>query len=336
MAPIDLDAIEDEWDDDPTDVPRSRKLSPAARQRIERLATARVVAVDRGRITIVLDDDDKADDAVPIEAALAGTMRHDKAVVGDQVRVKVARHATDTARVVEVLPRWSQLLRTGDDDIDDARVVVANADQVVVVIAANYLEAGRRLLDRIMIAASVGGLRTALCVNKIDLDHDRDAVAEVVARYAGLGVAAVTTSATTGEGLTALRELVEGRWSAFTGHSGVGKSSLFNQLVPDAAHAVGDLGARGGRHTTVASRAMRLPEATGWIVDTPGIRSFGLGIVDPRDLAQHVPEFADLECGLDDCLHDGEPDCALDGAAVDPERLMSYRRLLAALRGGAS
>ncbi|MEX0831901.1 MAG: ribosome small subunit-dependent GTPase A [Nitriliruptoraceae bacterium] len=330
MPRIDIDAIEDEWDDEPEFVPRSRNLSPAARRRIDELAIARVVAIDRGRVSIVLDE---TSDVQPIDATLAGTMRHEKAAVGDRVRVRPARHTSDAPRIVEVLDRETRLVRTADDGLDDARVVVANADQVVVVIAADHLQSGAGLLDRVMVAASAGGLASAVCVNKIDLVDDRSMVIELLDRYAQLGVAGVATSATTGEGIEALRALLTTQWSAFTGHSGVGKSSLFNLLVPEAFHTVADVGRYGGRHTTVASRAMRVADENAWLIDTPGVRSFGLGVVHPEELQQHFPELVGLPCSLDDCVHDGEPGCALDDAAVYPERLVSYRRLLAALRG---
>lgn len=328
MPRIDVDAIEDEWEEDHHLLSRrDRELSQAAKKRIRSLDTARVVGVDRGRITLVLDGD-------IIEARLAGTMRGDKAVVGDRVRVRAARHDSDEARVVEVLPRDTVLRRTADDELDDERIVVANADTVVVVLAADYLDVGVRFADRVLVAASVGGLVPALCINKIDLVEDRASVEQVAQRYGDIDVEVQVTSAQTGEGLDALRELLAGCWTAFAGHSGVGKSSLFNLLVPEAERAVGELGRYGGRHTTVSSRAMRVPGIDAWLVDTPGVRSFGLGALDDRELARHFPELAALACNLDDCIHDGEPGCALPGATVHPARLDSYRRLLLALRGG--
>ncbi len=143
----------------------------------------------------------------------------------------------------------------------------------------------------------------------------------------------VLTSAATGEGIDELAEALAGAWTAFTGHSGVGKSSLFNVLVPEADRDIGELGRRGGRHTTVASRAMPVPDVDAWLVDTPGVRAFGLGAITAVELAQHVPELAGLDCAMDDCLHDGEPGCRIDRAEIHPARLASYRRLLAAVRG---
>ena len=155
-------------------------------------------------------------------------------------------------------------------------------------------------------------------------------------RYEAIGVVSCVTSAVTGEGLDGLAELVTGCWSAFAGHSGVGKSSLFNRLVPEAEREVGEVGRYGGRHTTTSARAMRIPSLDAWLVDTPGVRSFGLGTLAPGDLHRHFPELAGLRCRLDDCAHDGEPGCALPDADVHPDRLASYRRLLASLREAAA
>lgn len=327
MPRIDIESLEDEWEgDDHLPARRGRELSQRAKRRIEELDVARVVGVDRGRVLVVLDDE-------VAEASLAGTMRGAKAVVGDRVRVRPAPRDDDGGlRIVEVLERDTVLTRTGDDAQADERVVVANADQVVVVLAADHLDAGVRLLDRVMVAASAGGLDTVMCVNRCDLVERRQPLEELVARYEPLGVTGRITSALTGEGVDELAEVLAGCWSAFTGHSGVGKSSLFNRLVPDAQREVGEIGSRGGRHTTVASRAMHLPALDAWLVDTPGVRSFGLGLVDARELAAHFPELASLRCALADCIHDGEPGCRLAESPIHPERLASYRRLLASLR----
>jgi ribosome biogenesis GTPase / thiamine phosphate phosphatase len=327
MPRIDFDAFEDEWEDDDERPPRrGRELSPAARARINELGSARVVAVDRGRVSVLFDGE-------VVDATLAGTMRGTKTVVGDHVRVRAPRHEQDLPRIVEVLDRETVLTRTGDDTEDDERILVANADQVVVVLAADHLDTGVRFLDRVMVSASVGGLETAVCVNRIDLVDDRGAVSSVMDRYQRLGVTWLVTSAKTGEGIDDLIALLSLQWSAFAGHSGVGKSSLFNLVVPEAEREVGEIGPRGGRHTTTASIAMHVRAIDAWLVDTPGVRSFGLGALEPRQLARHFPELAALTCAHDDCIHDGEPGCRLAEAQIHPDRLASYRRLLASLRG---
>jgi len=327
MPRIDIEALEDEWEEDHHLLTRrSRELSVAARARIDELDAARVIGVDRGRVTIIVD-------GRIVEATYAGTMRGEKAAVGDRVRVRPPKHETDIARIVEVLPRDTVLTRTADDVDDTERVVVANADQIVVVLAADHLDVGVRFLDRVLVAASVGGVDPLVCINKRDLVDVAGPLDEVVTRYAGFGVPVRVTSATTGEGVDELALLLGGTWTAFTGHSGVGKSSLLNRLVPDASQKVGALGRYGGRHTTVAAWALEAPALDSWLVDTPGVRSFGLGSLRPAELGRHFPELAALDCQLADCAHAGEPGCRLPEADIHPDRLASFERLRASLAG---
>jgi ribosome biogenesis GTPase / thiamine phosphate phosphatase len=332
MPRIDVEALEDEWEDDHHLLAQRRRsdpLSEAAKQRVGEFDEGRVVAVDKGQVRVLYEGE-------VLPARFAGGMRGTKVVVGDQVRVKPPRHETDEARIVELLERRTVLMRTADDAAtDDERIVIANADAIAVVLAAENLEMGVRFLDRVLVAASVGRVEPLVVVNKIDLVPDHGAIHDVVARYEGAGVDVLLTSAVTGEGLHDLEQRLTEAWTAFTGHSGVGKSSLFNRLVPDADRQVGEIGRYGGRHTTVSTRAMRIPALEAWLVDTPGVRSFGLGALEPTELARHFPELAALDCQLDDCVHDGEPGCALASASVHPERLAAYRRLLAALREAA-
>ncbi len=323
---IDIELLEEEFDDD-FRPPTGARYSERARERIRRDGTGRVVAVDRGRVTVLFEGE-------VLEAAYAGSMRREKVAVGDRVRVRPPKRDNDAARVTERLDRDTVLLRTSDDALEDERVIVANADQVVVVISADYLDVGVRFLDRVLVAASTGGLTGIVCINKTDLVEDQDQVADVARRYESVGYEVLRTSAKAREGVEELRWRLEGCWTAMTGHSGVGKSSLFNLLIPEADHLVGAMGPRGGRHTTVSARALPVPghEDT-WLIDTPGVRSFGIGGLAPGDLAQHFPELRGLACALDDCLHDGEPGCRIDDAEIHPDRLASYRRFLAALRG---
>jgi ribosome biogenesis GTPase / thiamine phosphate phosphatase len=330
MPRIDMDAHEDEWDDE---VGRSGRpprrdvvLSREARERIAEHDVAQVVGVDRGHVDVLWEGE-------VVTARYAGSMWRIRVVVGDRVRIRPPRHDTDVARVLDRMDRDTILQRTGDDGDADERVLVANADQVAVVLAADRLEPALGFLDRVQIAGAVGGLSTLIVVNRCDLVDNRDELDRMLDRYRALNIPVVWTSAVDGDGIEVLTEHLQEAWTVFTGHSGVGKTSLFNVLVPGADRAVGELGRRGGRHTTVASRAMRLPEGTGWLVDTPGVRSFGLGALDPIDLSRHLPELADLDCALDDCLHDGEPGCRIDEAEIHPARLASYWRLLGAVRG---
>lgn len=331
MPRIDIEAFEDEWEEDHHLLARrGRDLSVKARRKIDSLDAARVIGVDRGRVTII-------DDGELVEARFAGTMRGEKAAVGDRVRVRPPKRDGDEPRIVEVLDRDTVLTRTADDGDDTERVVVANADQIVVVIAADHLDAGARFVDRVLVAASLGGVDPVVCINKRDLAVGAEQLAEVeevTARYERIEVPVRVTSAETGEGLAELSELLAGTWTAFTGHSGVGKSSLLNRLVPGAAQEIGELGRYGGRHTTVAAWALEAPDLEAWLVDTPGVRSFGLGSLTPAELGQHFPELAALGCRMDDCAHVGEPGCRLPEARIDPRRLEAFERLRASIADG--
>ncbi len=327
MSSIDVELFEREWEDD--EVPHRRserdKLSPERRESIASHDTGRIVGIHKGWLSVLYDGE-------VLDARYAGSMRGQEAVVGDRVRVRAPAHDTDVARILAVLDRDTVLTRTGDDADGDERVVVANADRALVVLDATHLEAGAGLVDRVMVAAGAGGLGTAVCVNKGDLvAPDDPEVQALVERYRPLGVPAVVTSATEGDGVDDLRELLADRWTVMAGHSAVGKSTLCNRLIPAADRDVAAPGRRGGRHTTVSTRALPLPGSDGWLVDTPGVRSFGLGVVDAAGLADQFPELAGLVCELPDCRHDGEPGCRVDEAGITPERLASYRRLLHAL-----
>lgn len=328
VSGIDLEAIEAEWEDEELPPPpRSRPQHDHGRH--DDQPVGRIVGLHKGWVDVVVDGRE-------LEAVYGGSMRGEQVVVGDRVRLRLPRRETDTARIVDRLERATVLMRTADDSMAEERPVAANVDLVVVVLATEEPEPGARFADRVLVAAVAGGLDAALCLNKLDL-LDPGEHAAVLDRYRALGYTVVRTSAETGEGLDDLRGLVAGRWSVLSGRSGVGKSSLFNRLVPGAHREVADLGRLGGRHTTVSPRAMRVPEVEDtWLVDTPGVRSFGIGHLPPEDLWWAFPELRDLDCELPGCMHDEEPGCeapALVGERIHATRFESYRRLLAALRG---
>lgn len=323
---IDPELLEEEFDDVDTAQHRRRRggnRSVKAQERIDEAEEARVVAVARGLLEVFHDGQRQS-------ARFAGSMRGTKVVVGDRVGVRPARRSTDVARVVSLLERTSTLTRTPDDADDTERLVVANADMVAAVVVADRLEQSLGFIDRVMVAASVGSLAPMVVVNKVDL-VERGSIEPVVGLYRDLGVAVHLTSAVTGEGVDLVGHHLADQWTAFTGHSGVGKSSLFNLLVPAADQAVADIGRHGGRHTTVAAIASHIPATDAWLVDTPGVRSFGLGTVTAASLVHHIPELAGLPCALDDCTHRGEPGCAIDQAPITAQRRESWLRLRGAL-----
>jgi ribosome biogenesis GTPase len=255
-------------------------------------------------------------------------------VVGDRVRVvgDTSGRPDALARIVVIEERTTVLRRTADDTDPTERVVVANADQLVVVTAVTNPDPALGFIDRCLVAAYAGGLDPLLCLTKTDLGSPR----ALLDRYAGLDLDAVAVSRELS--LDALVERLELRMSVLVGQSGVGKSTLVNRLVPDAYRAIGELSKVGkGRHTSSSAVLLDLPGG-GTVIDTPGIRSFGLAHVTADDV---LSAFDDLEeASLDcppGCGHTAEDtDCALDAwAAAGPparaERLASLRRLIAAV-----
>ncbi|HEY6061221.1 MAG TPA: ribosome small subunit-dependent GTPase A, partial [Gemmatimonadales bacterium] len=232
-------------------------------------------------------------------------------------------------------PRRSMLARrraTGGHGARRAQPIAANVDQVVVVAAARDPEPSPRMLDRFLVIAEANGLPAALVVNKVELD--RVAVEALERRYAQAGYQVLATSVKTPEGLPALRDLLRGRESVFTGASGVGKSSLLNALEPGLKLRIGAISEkwRTGTHTTRAAELVPLALG-GYVVDTPGMREVGTWGIAPDELGACFPEFRPFldGCRFDNCRHLAEPGCAVRAAAgagqVDPDRLVSYERI---------
>ncbi|WP_440902292.1 ribosome small subunit-dependent GTPase A [Actinosynnema sp.] len=288
---------------------------------------AMVVGVDRGRWTCAVD----SDPALLVTAMRARELGRTPVVVGDQVGLvgDTSGQPDTLARIVRVEERSSVLRRTADDTDPFERVVVANAAQLVIVTALAEPEPRRGFIDRCLVAAYAGGLEPLLCLTKSDLAS----ADELLEAYAELDVPVVVTRSD--EDPVALRERLVNRLSALIGHSGVGKSTLVNRLVPDANRAVGVVSGVGkGRHTSTQAVALALPEG-GWAVDTPGIRSFGLAHITPDDIVMAFPDMKEMaeECPPG-CGHLGgeeDPECRLDelvttGAATE-RRLESRGKL---------
>lgn len=269
-------------------------------------------------------------------AVLRGKLKlpdDDRLVAGDVV--DLALHDDGPATVERVHTRRSVLARrraTGGHGARRAQPIAANVDQVVVVAAARDPEPSPRMLDRFLVIAEANGLPAALVVNKVDLD--RTALEALQKRYARAGYQVLGTSVKAPEGLPALRDLLRGRETVFTGASGVGKSSLLNALEPGLKLRIGAISEkwRTGMHTTRAAELVPLALG-GYVVDTPGMREVGTWGIAPDELGACFPEFRPFldACRFDNCRHLAEPGCAVREAAragqADPDRLVSYERI---------
>ncbi|MBT1003077.1 GTPase RsgA [Paenarthrobacter sp. DKR-5] len=345
------------WDESDVRIRPNKKGSrPRTKDRPshEDAAVGRIITVDRGRYTAVVDEDTPRERVVI--AARARELRRTPVVAGDFVALvgDVSGRPDTLARLVRVEERRTLLRRSADDTDPVERVVVANADQLVIVVATANPEPRTGFIDRALVAAYDAGIEPLLLVTKADLKDP----AELLENYRHLDLTVVVSRAAASaepdeeepggstpldeEALSRLHELLEGHVSVLLGHSGVGKSTMVNALTGSRRATGGVNAVTGrGRHTSSSALALRLADAAGgsWIIDTPGIRSFGLAHVDPDRILKAFP---DLAPGTDfcerGCKHDADAvNCGLDrwvaeGSAGDagPSRLASLRRLLGA------
>jgi ribosome biogenesis GTPase len=292
------------------------------------MASATVLSASGGVYDVELEDGTLA------EASLRGRLKleqrtGDRIVAGDIVRVESQPDASLTIESVE--PRTSELARRAPGHGRKAKVIVANIDRVTIVFAAREPEPNRRLLDRFLVLAEANRLHSLIVLNKVD-QADDEVAAAFLTPYETAGYETLRTSARAGTGVAALRDRLCDARSVVTGPSGVGKSSLLNAVQPGLGLRIGDVSAavNKGQHTTVSARLIPL-ECGGYVADTPGLRELGLWGIEPDELPDCFPEFADLigSCRFArSCSHTHEPGCAVraavDAGDIDPGRFASY------------
>lgn len=315
--------------------PSRNKSRPRTKDRPQHNSSIRgfVVAVDRGRFTVVVDENEKTQRR--IYAVKARDLGRKGVLVGDRVNVvgDVTGNVDTLARIVSIEPRQSLLRRTADDSDSSERAIVANAQQVLIVQALADPLPRIRFIDRCVIAALDEGIQPVVVLTKADLASDAD----IRKLLDPLNIPVFTVKR--GDDLQELHDQLENKITVVIGHSGVGKSTLVNSLVPSAGLATGDVNdvTGRGRHTSTSASAIELADG-GWIIDTPGVRSFGLAHIKKENL---ITFFPDLEAGTDECpracLH-VEEHCGLDKwieeSHIAHERLDSLRRLTLSITAG--
>lgn len=330
----DDESLEDRYDESDIRVrPNPKANRPRTKTRPEHAdaISGMVTGVDRGRYSVLID-------GTTVTCSRARELSKNAIVTGDFVAVvgNVTSEPGTLARIVRVEPRKTILRRSADDSDAVERVIVANADQLLIVIAAANPEPRVRLVDRYLVAAFDAGIKPLIVITKCDVQDP----SEFLANFAGLEVP-VFRSGTDDVPLEALQEALAGHTTVAVGHSGVGKSTLVNILVPSAKRATGHVNevTGRGRHTSSSSICLRLesPFGEGWIIDTPGVRSFGLGHVNPDNI---LGSFSDLAAIGENCPRGcthlaSAPDCAINEAQeqgllgdAGATRLDSLHRLL--------
>lgn len=262
-----------------------------------------------------------------VRRLLRSLVTEERSIVTTGDHVWIRPSLNDEGFIERVEPRHGILTRASRGR---EHVLVANVDQVVIVMSLVEPELKPHLIDRYLVSAEQGGIEPIICLNKADL-VDPAEYQPLVGLYSQLGIRTWLTSASTGQGIERLRTRLRGRQTVFAGQSGVGKSSLLNAIQPGLALHVGEVSEvnQKGKHTTTTSQLLKL-EAGGWVVDTPGIRQFQLWDLLPEEIEGFFPEFRPFVplCSYPDCTHTHEDRCAikraLDRRLIRASRYLSY------------
>jgi len=309
---------------------------------VDLLPLGQVMRVESGRYDV--RPLERPDEILACRVKRAATTENERStlvVIGDNVRFQPLEDGRGIIHHVELRrTRMGRAAVSGTATRSAEHVIAANVDVLLCTISADRPDFRRTIVDRFIVAALVGGIEPVVVVNKIDTAEGEveELLREEMAIYEEIGYRVLFVSAATGAGLEELTGTLAGRMAALVGQSGVGKSSLVNALTGDETRRTGEVRERDrrGAHTTVDSAMLPLPGG-GWLVDTPGIREFGIWDLEPGELDGYFVEFLPYirECRYTPCTHTHEPDCAVRAAAkeggIDPGRYASYLAIFESL-----
>lgn len=279
----------------------------------------------------------------PVPCVLKGNLRlrgvrtTNPVAIGDRVTFLPPENSSTPGRITDIMPRSNYIIRRASNLSKESHILAANLDQAILVAGVRDPLTATTFIDRFMATASAYGVPAALLLNKRDTwdEDDRELADAVVHLYTSIGYPATEVSARTGEGLDTLRSWLKDKTTLLAGNSGVGKTSLINALIPDLDLRTSSTSVqhRTGTHTTTESAMYPLPEG-GYIIDIPGVKSFGTIDLDPASASHYFPEIFETghDCRFQNCTHTHEPGCAVLDALkeqrIAQSRYQSYLSIL--------
>ena len=270
--------------------------------------------------TVLTEDGLTIDSKIKGNFRLKGIRSTNPVAVGDHV--EIVRNQEGTAFITQIDDRRNYIIRKSSNLSKQSHIIAANVDQACLVVTINYPETSTTFIDRFLASAEAYSVPVILVFNKTDrLNADERHLQEMmITLYETIGYTCVALSATTGEGVDKLEELLKDKITLFSGNSGVGKSTLLNRLIPGVQLRTAEISDahNTGMHTTTFSEMLRLPFG-GWAIDTPGIKGFGTFDMEPEEICHYFREIfkTSAKCRFGNCTHTHEPGCAVIQAVED-------------------